>query len=249
MRSSGGSGSRTSALRCAALIVAFVAPLATLTTPATSSQENDLLALINGYRSAPQDCGGKQMPVVGPLSPDPALARVKPGPDGSLQHALKDAGYLASRAQLISLSGPSDASGAMQWLAQRYCLLLSSPRYSAIGISREDNTWRIVFAQPLLPDNLGDWREAGKEILRLVNIARAQSRTCGKQHYDAANPLAWNARLAQAAHMHSRDMAAGNYFSHEGLDGSDASDRARRAAYAWRRIGENIAAGQGSQKK
>lgn len=38
--------------------------------------------------------------------------------------------------------------------------------------------------------------------------------------------------------------AAQRYFRHEARDGSVAGDRALLAGYRWRRIGENIAAGQ-----
>jgi uncharacterized protein YkwD len=49
--------------------------------------------------------------------------------------------------------------------------------------------------------------------------------------------------------VHSRDMANRNYFSHEAKDGSKADGRAKRVGYNWRRIGENIATGQGSSKQ
>lgn len=47
-----------------------------------------------------------------------------------------------------------------------------------------------------------------------------------------------------AAESHSRDMAVNDYFSHTGLDGRNVSQRVSSAGYAWRAVGENIAAGQ-----
>jgi uncharacterized protein YkwD len=41
-------------------------------------------------------------------------------------------------------------------------------------------------------------------------------------------------------------MAEHSYFSHDGRDGSQPADRATRAGYVWRSVGENIAAGQAS---
>jgi uncharacterized protein YkwD len=41
-------------------------------------------------------------------------------------------------------------------------------------------------------------------------------------------------------------MAQRDYFRHAGKDGSEVGDRAKRQGYEWRRIGENIATGQGS---
>ena len=41
-------------------------------------------------------------------------------------------------------------------------------------------------------------------------------------------------------------MAAANFFSHTGSDGSNAGQRATAAGYLWQSWGENIAAGQPS---
>jgi len=136
----------------------------------------------------------------------------------------------------------------MGLLRERYCEALMSPQFSDIGISREGRTWRIVLAQPLLPADLGGWREAAEEVLRLVNEARSTPRTCGQDRYARAPPLAVDARLAAAALAHSRDMATRGYFAHAAKDGSVVGDRAAREGYRWRLIGENIAAGQGSPK-
>jgi len=44
-------------------------------------------------------------------------------------------------------------------------------------------------------------------------------------------------------------MADRNYLRHRGANGSEVSDRARQAGYAWQSIGENIAGGQGSPEQ
>lgn len=46
------------------------------------------------------------------------------------------------------------------------------------------------------------------------------------------------------ASLHATDMAASNYFSHTGRDGSTSAQRVTRAGYHYRMTGENIAAGQ-----
>lgn len=46
--------------------------------------------------------------------------------------------------------------------------------------------------------------------------------------------------LANVARLHSNDMIAGAYFSHEDKNGCNSSCRASDAGYAWRAIGENI---------
>ena len=215
-----------------------------------SVQENkELTTLINALRSSPQTCEGKRTAPSGPLAPDAALDRAQIASGGQLQDALKDVGYQAARVQAIMMSGPSNSSAAMAFIKQRYCRAAMSPRYAEIGISREGDTWQVVLAQPLLSADLGEWREAGNEILRLTNAARAEPRTCGKQRFTAAPPLEWNAELATAALAHSREMANRNYFRHTGKDGNKVGGRATRAGYVWRRVGENIAAGQGSPKQ
>lgn len=209
----------------------------------------ELTALINDYRGAPQSCDGKRTAPAGPLAPDPVLARVQIGSGAQLQDALKGAGYQAAQAQALSVSGPTNTRAAFAFIKQRYCRALLNPRYAQIGVSRDGGTWRIVLARPVLSPELGEWRAAGEEILRLTNAARAEPRTCGSERVPAAPPVEWNAKLAAAALAHSSDMANRNYFRHAGKGGSQVGDRAARAGYTWRRVGENIAAGQGSAKQ
>jgi uncharacterized protein YkwD len=84
------------------------------------------------------------------------------------------------------------------------------------------------------------------DVMALVNQARASSRMCGNTAYRAAAPLAWNNKLFNASAGHSADMANNNYFSHTSLDGRTFGQRITNAGYKWSRLGENIAAGQGS---
>jgi uncharacterized protein YkwD len=87
------------------------------------------------------------------------------------------------------------------------------------------------------------------EVLDLVNAYRAAGASCGSEgNFPGAPPLTWNAPLTQASLVHSDDMAAANFFSHTGSDGSDAGRRATAAGYIWQSVGENIAAGQPSVK-
>ncbi len=137
----------------------------------------------------------------------------------------------------------------MALLRERYCRPLLSADYAEIGVSRQGDAWQVVLAQPLLAADLGDWREAGGEILRLVNEARAAPRSCGSRRFDAAPPLAWAPALGAAALAHSRDMASHGELRHRGSDGSQAGERAAREGYAWRQVGENVAAGQGSPRQ
>jgi uncharacterized protein YkwD len=216
---------------------------------AFAQEGSELVGLINAFRSERQSCQGKRIDSGGPLAPDAALARVKPGAGRNLLEAVKDQGYLAARVEVIRISGPADAVAAMKLISTRYCQQLLSQQYAQIGVARTDVTWQILLARPLVSAELGQWGQAGQEILRLTNSARAQARTCGDQRFSAAPPLAWIPDLGAAALAHSRDMAKRNYFRHVGKNGSEVGDRASAQGYRWRRVGENIAAGQGSAEQ
>ncbi|KAF4047130.1 Cysteine-rich secretory protein family [Phytophthora infestans] len=56
--------------------------------------------------------------------------------------------------------------------------------------------------------------------------------------------LCMNKKLQTAAQRHSNDMAANNYMSHTGSDGSTMSQRITTAGYKWSACAENVAAGQ-----
>ncbi|MBG6075465.1 CAP domain-containing protein [Polaromonas sp. CG_9.11] len=233
-------------IRCACQ-TACVATLVANT--AFAQEDGELVGLINAYRNAPQTCEGRQTAATGPLAPSPALSGVQGASGGPLNDELKARGYQAAQVQTITVSGPASASAVMKLITQRFCRPLLSTRYAEIGISRDAATWRIVLARPLLSPDLDEWREAGREVLRLANMARAKPRTCGDQPFSPAPLVTWNAQIAAAAHVHSRDMANRNYFRHSGKDGGQVGDRAGREGYAWQRVGENIAAGQGSPQQ
>nr|WP_314626659.1 CAP domain-containing protein [uncultured Noviherbaspirillum sp.] len=214
--------------------------------PAQAQEQERLLHLINAYRQSPDACEGSVPAAAGPLSPEPRLANVDLAQGA--EQALRSAGLHIASMEAISLSGVSSAGAAMRVLRGQYCKLLARPDNTLIGISRTGTTWRIVLARPRLPQDPAALAGAGREILDLTNAARAQARTCGAKRYPAAPRLGWNAALAEASRAHSKDMAARNYLAHKARDGSHAGERAQRAGYRWQRIGENIAAGQGSAR-
>jgi len=64
--------------------------------------------------------------------------------------------------------------------------------------------------------------------------------------FRAANKLPrldFDNRLATAATGHAKAMAAGDFFSHVGANGSNISKRVSEVGYPWRLVAENIAAG------
>ncbi|MDI9633595.1 MAG: CAP domain-containing protein [Methanolinea sp.] len=90
-------------------------------------------------------------------------------------------------------------------------------------------------------DTPADTAKIEQEIYRLANAERAKA---------GLPALAWDGRLAEVAREHSRDMAAGGYFSHTNPRGEGPDERAARHGYPTRKplpggaymvgIGENI---------
>ena len=82
-----------------------------------------------------------------------------------------------------------------------------------------------------------------KQVLTLVNKARAKKRKCGTTTYAAAKPLKWNSKHALAAERHSKDMSVKNYFSHTSKSGKSPYARIKATGYRYRAAGETLAAG------
>lgn len=226
---------------------AFVLALSSFAAHAQS--EARLVELINAYRAAPPACEGRTFASLPPLAPDERLSKLHIDQASQLSQAMRATGYRAARAEAMSMSGPPNVREAFQFAAKQHCRMLLDPQYSAIGVSQKGKEWIIVLARPLIAENLGDWRTAGMQVLEHVNAARAQARRCGDREFKPGPPLRWNDTLANAALKHSQDMVRHNYFAHEGKDGRTVADRVKAEAYRWRRVGENIAAGQGSAQQ
>lgn len=217
-----------------------------LAAPSAHASRQDLIGLINAYRSAPQSCGGERFAPLPALDAPAAISRVQIGAGTFLELALERAGYPVEHAEAVYLSNVEDAGAAMALLRQNFCGKLLSADFAAAGAIRTGDDWIVVLARPLHEVPLPAPEVLDAEVLAVVNAARAEPRRCGDQQFQAAPPLRWNAALTQAALAHSSDMATHRYFSHQEQNGSVVDDRATRAGYAWSRIGENIAAGQKS---
>ena len=214
--------------------------------PRTQAAGIDFLAEINAIRA--QGCSGHPgaRPVLISVAKldrvAEALASGRRLPD-----ALKDAGYIAVQSAALEASG-SDA-GIARELARRGCEDIIDPAYRELGIAtRKDRAW-FVLAMPLVPPAASDAEDIGRRVLELVNEARADPRRCGRKRFDAAPPLALSELLQRAALEHARDMASRSSLSHAGSDGSTHAERATRAGYPWRVVGENIAAGQSTAEQ
>jgi uncharacterized protein YkwD len=225
-------------LLCLALLTAFPA-----------QARDRLVDLINAFRAAPQECDGRRLGPVAPLARHPALVNLQVPPGAFLEQALSRAGYKVARAEALFVASAQDEQAVMAAIAARHCRKLMSTAFSAVGAGRSGDSWLIVLAQPAPPSrvaSLAPQDDAGKAILEAVNRARAEPRSCGDDAFLPSPPLAWNGNLAQAARAHSTAMAQEHFFNHTAKDGGMVGERALAAGYRWRRIGENIAAGQES---
>jgi uncharacterized protein YkwD len=75
-------------------------------------------------------------------------------------------------------------------------------------------------------------------------LGEVVDRTNAERGRHGLRPLAVDQRLAAAAQAHSADMVRRGFFAHESPDGRQVWDRAVAAGYAYRKVAENIAAGQ-----
>ena len=134
-------------------------------------------------------------------------------------------------------------------LADEGCKDITNPVYRDVGVALSDGTAWIVLASPLVPPAAEDNRDVSRRVLGLVNEARSRSRRCGWKRFDAAPALSLSETLKRAAAAHARDMADRSRLDHAGGDGSTPAERATRAGYAWRVVGENIASGQATPEQ
>jgi len=183
---------------------------------------------------------------VTPLYYSPKLERAakRYAEGASLQAAAADSGYLAGQIAGIHLSGPANDADIEQMLAKRDCRTLTNSMMREFGaVQRGREIW-MIFAAPVVLPARGDAASVSREILDLVNAARAAGRRCGGKYFPPAGPVALDPALTRAALEHSRDMAEHDAFDHRGHDGSTPSVRVERAGFgAHRIVGENIAAG------
>ena len=202
----------------------------------------DLRDTVNWTRAHSCASGSTGAPLRESSRLDEAARRL--GKGYTLDAALAAAGYRALQSSELHLSGALDEAQVSRTLIANDCAILADPRLSEFGAERRGHDLWVILAAPFALPNLKDESSVSREILNLVNAARASGRRCGGKYYAPAAPLTANAALSDAALEHARDMAKYGAFDHRGHDGSTPSERVRRAGYGgyWA-VGENIAAG------
>ena len=227
--------------RAYALTVVLAIP-ASLAATATQ----DPVAAVNAVRS--RGCDSRPA-VAAALRPDVRLDRVAAGlaAGGDLKDALQSAGYRAVQVAVLEATGNPASIEAS--LAKGGCKDITETAYRDLGVAQRNDTFWFVLAAPLEAPVASDAVSVSARVLALVNEARAGRRRCGLKRFEAVPPLAASAALQSAAAAHAEDMAIRGVMDHAGGDGSTAAERATRAGYAWRSVGENVATGQSTPEQ
>ena len=202
----------------------------------------DLVREINKARV--QGCGGHagiSLPLRANRKLGEAAQRLHRGEN--LRDAMAAAGYHGVKSTSIHMTGWLTDSSVARTFSNRFCQSLGDADLREMGFYRSGREMWFVLAQPFSSLPLGDLRAISQRVLELVNEARSHARRCGRETFAAAPPLQISPLLERAALEHSRDMAAHDYFEHEGRDGSAPAERVTRQGYKWRVTGENLAAG------
>ncbi|MBC7703313.1 MAG: CAP domain-containing protein [Rhodoferax sp.] len=206
------------------------------------AQTDSVTRVVNRLRAPGGGCVASAQPLVAQAALNSAGSLLAQG--SSLEASLKSAGYRATQAQVITVSGPGLRAGLEVLLAKRFCAQIGKKELSDIGVFEARNQIWIVLAAPFAPKLELTRQQVAERMLALVNQARALPRRCGDKSFAAVPALAWDTTLERVAAQHATDMATHDYFSHTARDGSTPAQRVTRAGYHWRITGENIAAGQ-----
>jgi uncharacterized protein YkwD len=117
-----------------------------------------------------------------------------------------------------------------------------------VEVYRRDGRWRVRAIGQGYADGLaGLARDFGVDVADPpaagpADEVVAETNTQRRRH--GLDPLTVDARLGAAAQLHTADMLRRSFFSHQNPDGEQVWDRARTVGYPYRKVAENIAAGQ-----
>jgi stress response protein SCP2 len=115
-------------------------------------------------------------------------------------------------------------------------------------VYRRDGRWRLRAIGQGYADGLaGLARDFGVEVADEPDAgpaAEVVAATNVERRRHGLPAFAVDARLGAAAQLHSADMLRRGFFDHQNPDGAQVWDRARTVGYPYRKIAENIAAGQ-----
>ena len=176
--------------------------------------------------------------------------RLEQGSERQVSDWIRKAGYNSHRWTESVTSSPSDFDQVLHDWRRRDqptwgSLMDAEVRDLGIGLSRMGGTplYVFLFAVPeadhfaRTTGGLRDPERVRAEMLAEVNALRSKA---------GAPALRMNAALQKAAQAHAQDMLERGFFAHKSPGNTTVRERATKAGYKWRNIGENIAEGQKS---
>jgi hypothetical protein len=136
----------------------------------------DALGLANALRT--REC---PRPLVDELAAnrglDAVAAQVMRG--YAIEEALKRADFRAVRTAVVHIKGDVGDASLKRMLIRSHCEALTDARLTTMGVARGKNEIAIVLAAPFAPPAIKDADKIAREVLALVNQARAESRRWG----------------------------------------------------------------------
>ncbi|HJS21808.1 MAG TPA: CAP domain-containing protein, partial [Steroidobacteraceae bacterium] len=167
----------------------------------------------------------------------------------TLREAMADAKPRPQRATSIVIRNATSEISRRRVLSDEFCDDVLDTELKLAGVVERDRAVWIVLAAPFEPLSKAKADAMAQRVLELINEARGQKRSCGDKVFPRVGPLALVPTLNRAALAHARDMATHSFLGHKGSDGSHPAQRATRAKYHWRTIGENVAAGSATPEQ
>ena len=161
---------------------------------------------------------------------------------GNLEHRLQ-------RTTSIVIRNATSETTRRRVLNDQFCADVLDTGLRLAGVfERERDVWMVLGA-PYATPSKAEATAMTQRVLDLINEARGRKRRCGKDVYQPAGPLTLVPALNKAALAHARDMASHSFMGHKGSDGSLPAQRATRAGYSWRSVGENVASGSATPEQ
>jgi uncharacterized protein YkwD len=242
-----------------ARLVLLATLLALLPAAGRSSPEvrGDLLRRINAER---ERLGAPALRLIQPLNQAAqqhaeeiarsGTLRLEQGSERQVSDWIRKAGYNSHRWTESVASSPNDFDQILHDWRRRDqgtwgSLMDAEVRDLGIGLSRLERTplYVFLFAVPeaehfaRTTGGLRDPERVRAEMLAEVNALRRKA---------GAPELRMNSALQKAAQAHAQDMLDRDFFAHKSPGNTTVRERATKAGYKWRNIGENIAEGQRS---
>jgi uncharacterized protein YkwD len=217
----------------------FVAAGAMLLACAHVPARADIVDDVNAIRA--QGCGGLRVAPPLRLRRDLSRAARLIARGHELRDALQAVAYGASNSASVRVTSTGGDASVARTLRTRFCSQLLQPDLREIGVYRRGDARWLVLAAPFTAPK--DAAAVSREVLALVNEARARPRRCGGERFSGGPPVKLVATLEQAARAHAEEMARLDHIDHKGSDGGSVGDRVRRTGYERRLVGENLAGG------